>query len=270
MHKIRSLIITSLLFFSFSHAYSQESLPKFSVKDKGKGKIVISWINNYPVVKQISVQRSYDSILEYKTIATVPDPMNRNNGVVDAKAPYNKMFYRIYIQLEGGNYLFSKPQRPGRDSGLVYTNNEADTNSFVPLTVIKLKDSVLFSLNEVQLKKFRDSIVYRTKDTLYFSIRDTLVIRPFIPKDIFRPSFYVFTDKEGNISIVLPKAGEKVYLVKLFEEDNTYLFDLNKIKEPFLTLDKSNFTHAGWYKFELYEDGVLKEKNKFFLPKDVR
>jgi len=35
-----------------------------------------------------------------------------------------------------------------------------------------------------------------------------------------------------------------------------------------LTLDKSNFIHAGWFKFELYEDGQLKEKNKLLIPKD--
>ena len=33
-------------------------------------------------------------------------------------------------------------------------------------------------------------------------------------------------------------------------------------------LDKTNFVHAGWFTYELYEDEKLKEKNKFQLQKD--
>ena len=43
---------------------------------------------------------------------------------------------------------------------------------------------------------------------------------------------------------------------------------LRQVKEPLFTLDKSNFVHAGWYVFELFENDKLKEKNKFYLPKD--
>jgi len=33
-------------------------------------------------------------------------------------------------------------------------------------------------------------------------------------------------------------------------------------------LDKANFLHAGWFRFELYENGQLKEKHRFYIPKD--
>ena len=38
--------------------------------------------------------------------------------------------------------------------------------------------------------------------------------------------------------------------------------------EVSLKIDKSNFYRAGWFKFELYEDGKLMGKNKFYLEKD--
>jgi hypothetical protein len=60
----------------------------------------------------------------------------------------------------------------------------------------------------------------------------------------------------------------KSYSIKFFEEDNSPLFEVKQVKEASLVLDKANFLHSGWFKFELYEDGKLKEKNKFFIPKD--
>ena len=41
---------------------AQDTLPRFSATARGPGKILISWHNNYPVVTQISIQRSTDSL----------------------------------------------------------------------------------------------------------------------------------------------------------------------------------------------------------------
>ncbi len=85
--------------------------------------------------------------------------------------------------------------------------------------------------------------------------------------DVFTPSKYVSTYKNGYVHVNLPDDGEK-YNIKFFEEDGTFLFELKDIKEKNFKIDKSNFYHAGWFKFELYEDGKLIEKNKFYLEKE--
>jgi hypothetical protein len=103
---------------------------------------------------------------------------------------------------------------------------------------------------------------------MVFRSIDTIVVKPFVPKEVFKPSIYVFTEKEGNVSIALPDAAVKHYSVKFFDEKNNPIFEINKIKESPLILDKANFLRSGWFRFELYEDGKLKEKNKFFIPKD--
>ena len=64
---------------------AQDTLPKFSVKNAGGGRIIISWLNTYQLVKQINIQRSFDSVKNYKTILSVPDPMNKENGYADTK-----------------------------------------------------------------------------------------------------------------------------------------------------------------------------------------
>lgn len=84
----------------------------------------------------------------------------------------------------------------------------------------------------------------------------------------FVPSKLVYTGKENNVIISLPDAEKKKYSIKFFEDDGTALFEIKKITEPYLILDKVNFLHAGLFKFELYANGVLAEKHEFFIPKD--
>ena len=50
--------------------------------------------------------------------------------------------------------------------------------------------------------------------------------------------------------------------------NNKLMFELSEIKDPTLIVDKTNFQHAGWFRFELYDGDQLKEKNKLFIPKE--
>ncbi len=84
----------------------------------------------------------------------------------------------------------------------------------------------------------------------------------------FIPSQFVYTGKENNVIISLPDADKKKYSIKFFEDDGSPLFELKRISEPYLILDKVNFVHAGLFDFELYSDGVIIERHKFFIPKD--
>jgi hypothetical protein len=97
-----------------------------------------------------------------------------------------------------------------------------------------------------------------------------------VPKEVeqapvqtwFVPSKYVYTGKENNVIISLPDADKKKYSIKFFEDDGTQLFELKRVSEPYLILDKVNFIHTGLFDFELYSDGVIIERHKFFIPKD--
>jgi hypothetical protein len=130
------------------------------------------------------------------------------------------------------------------------------------------RDTLLTQVREKDFRRFRDSVVNKTKDTISFASVDTIVIKPFVPKEVYKPSRYVYTEKDGNVSIALPDAGSKKYSLKFFDMEENPLFEIKEIKESPLVLDKVNFLHAGWYKFELYEDGKLKEKHRFFIPRD--
>jgi hypothetical protein len=100
-------------------------------------------------------------------------------------------------------------------------------------------------------------------------IKEIIKQAPIIPvQTFFVPSKLVYTGKENNVIISLPDVDKKKYLIKFFEEDGTPLFEIKKITEPYLTLDKVNFIHAGLFNFEVYADGLLVEKHKFYIPKD--
>ena len=68
--------------------------------------------------------------------------------------------------------------------------------------------------------------------------------------------------------IIQVNGRNNLFSIKFFDEDNTLLFELKEVKEKDFKIDKTNFYHAGWFKFELYEGEKLLEKHKFYLEKD--
>ncbi len=110
------LSVFFVLYITSFSVNAQEVLPGISVKNSGD-KIIVSWKNEYQKpVTTINIQRSYDSLQNYTTIGSVLNPQSPENGYADATAPYNKMYYRVFIAFEGGAYILSKPVRPSKDT----------------------------------------------------------------------------------------------------------------------------------------------------------
>jgi len=294
------LVLLFMWLLSALMVIAQDTLPKFSAILKNNGKAIISWHNNFQSVSQISIQRSYDSLKDFTSFLTVPDPSIPLNGFVDGKAD-PKMYYRLFIVMANGNYIFSKSKHPSTaadiipeenteskeiklrndDQRIVYQKSNKSSELLSPSKIkqatqvevetvmyIKRNDTLIGQLPAKMLNRFRDSVLKRTKDTLAFVDADTILIKSFVPKEVYKISSYVFTAKDGNINISLPEAGTRKYSVKFLELDSSPVFDLKEIKDVFLIIDKTNFIHAGWFRFELFEDGKLKEKNRLFIPKD--
>ncbi len=369
MRFLFALILFSVLILPYAKA--QDTLPGFTAALKSSGKVLISWRNGYPSVNQISIQRSTDSLRNFTTLLTVPDPQIPENGFVDSKPGSAKMYYRIFILFPNSKYMFTKSRRPvieraeppavsakqvhggkqkmapgqpkqkqvtpvaavthqstvdgtgqpataanpanvGKtdpgppaskpveeeekylilpkiDNSRIYYSMDnssmkkpsvtnpgkikSPTIAVEKILFVKRRDTVIMQLEGNQVRHFSDSLVKQTKDTLYFVNADTLQIKPFIevykePKEVYKISPYVYAAKDGNISIALPDCKTKKYFVAFFEPDSTPVMEVKDIKDPILIIDKTNFGHAGWFRFELYEDGKLKEKNKLLIPRE--
>ncbi len=268
---------------------AQDTLPRFTLIAKPNNRNVISWTNPYRSISQIGIQRSFDSLRNFKTILTVPDPSVKQNGFADTKAPSSNIFYRIFIVLDSGKYFFTNAKRPVFDStGTIGEPLLTEDNQRVKLSdslssrevrnikenarpeklyVIKRREMYI-NVPENSFRRFRDSLLYNTKDTMMYVSVDTIIIKPFVVGEMYRASKYVFTEKFGNVMIVLPDAASKKYSVSFFEENKKPLFEIKEVRASSLTLDKSNFVHSGWFWFELFENGKLKERHKVFIPKD--
>lgn len=229
-----------LLLLIATTAYGQaDTLPRFTAVSK-KGKVTISWVNRYPNAQQISIQRSKDSLKNFFTIFSLPDPSLKKFSFTDEKAPNDSLYYRVFVLIGGINYFLT----PSKKAFI-------DTSKEIPV----IKNTGVKTKEEPKAKE-------ETKEA------EPKEEKPVVKKYVWVPSVYVFTADDGNVSIILPECNSKKYHIKFFEENDQPLFELHEVKESALLLDKVNFLHSGWFKFELYENGKLIEKNKFLITRD--
>ena len=273
--KIVFRITTYLVLITYGYTVrAQDTLPHFTVVNRN-GKVILSWVNNFPVIKQLSIQRSPDSLKGFKTILTLPDPSSVTNGFLDNNAPDVSSYYKLYILLDNGAYIFSKalkPQKymppvaatenakPARHKEAVSTGSApaksaaSDIAKETNATAVESSDKAypLQSANPASGKKRSDGL----------KAGDLNMARP----QTYTPSGFVFTNPDGDITIVLPPGRLGNFKIRFYEDTGTSLFEINTIKEHIFTVDKSNFLRAGWFSFELFENGILKEKNKVRVP----
>lgn len=255
---MKKLFLSFLLIniIACSVLYSQDTLPKFTLKNAGNNRIIIGWTNHYHDIKQIGIQRSFDSLNFFKTILSVPDPSAVQNGYMDIKATNDHMFYRLFILLDKGVYLFSDTKRPLADSArkIAGIQGKPDTIIVNGKPVIVPAKPVVIKIGNMQ---WGDSSA--TPNPNYTKPQT----------NTFTPSLHVYTNRDGYVRINLPDDEKsKKFSIKFFEDTGAFLFELKEIKEKDFKIDKTNFYHAGWFGFELYENGKLLEKHKFYLEKD--
>lgn len=239
------IYLATTLFLSGNIANAQDTLPAFTVKQI-HGKVILSWVNNFKVIRQLSIQRSSDSTKGFKTILTLPDPSSVTNGFLDNNAPDTASFYKLYILLDSGRYVFSKSQKPKKE---------------IPGTAVSSA-----SEEESSLKRYGTELTNVSNKKMSDGLKadNVNMVRP----DNFTPSGFIYTNPQGNVTIILPKGKTEQFKVKFFDNNGDEIFQVSNVKEHTLVLDKSNFMRAGTFRFELYENGVLREKNKIIIPKD--
>jgi hypothetical protein len=272
---VKSFVLLLFVASMSCPVFAQDSLPKLSVKSKS-GKVILSWQNPFGDVVQINIQRSYDSLKNFKTILSVADPSAVINGYLDNKPPDLRQFYRLYVQQSGGIYFFTKSYRPVPDTSRTLAKTRTGEKLWTagggqqlnesPLVISRNEESVIEYGNPKKIEK-NSSGKKKLSSTRQMGIDTTKADAPDI-QEITVPSVFVHTNNQGQVVIALPPEKTNQYTLKFYREDGTPLFTMNKIRESQLTIDKSNFIRSGWFKFELYENNQLKEKNKFFIPKE--
>jgi hypothetical protein len=305
----RSLLIPIIFLFTgvcFSEqSTAQDTLPNFKVQDIGNNRYVVSWTNNYPYTAQITIQRSFDSLRGYKSILTVPDPTSKQNGFADSKAVNDHMFYRLYILLDNGRYIFTDAKQPTKapieavpptpdppqknivqnntsitlaqanmkDSKKDSSSSKPNNTEAIPKEIKKQEEAITETtrppLPVDQLKKVEPIIIRLENIRTGDSAKIPTVVTPQGEPNAYAPSLYVYTHPDGNIRIQVPNRSRlSRYRIRFYESDKSFLFELKNLPAPNFQLDKTNFLHGGWFQFELLEDNRIIEKHKLYLEKE--
>ncbi|WP_295118199.1 hypothetical protein [uncultured Chitinophaga sp.] len=205
-------------------------LPNFQALIK-TGKIQLDFISGFRGVSSIGVQRSLDSVLNFNTIGYIADANAMRATYVDNKPLPGKNFYRLLITFTSGRFMYTK-------------------------TFMALEDSTINANTKLSASDIREM----TSKNPPGEKKDKEVVIPW------KPSNYVYTTADGNINIKLPEAPKKKYSVKFFEANGAPLFEIDQVMEPFLIIEKAIFLHAGWFNFEIHEEGKVLEKWNFYIP----
>lgn len=269
MRKFLYLFLITLL-VSVNDLLAQATLPDISVRNIN-GKIIVSWKNEYNRGTQtITVQRSFDSLKNFSSIGSVLNPQNTENGYADENPPYNKMYYRVFVSFDGGEYLFSKSRRPAKEARLTNTDKPVLTDSATIIRKIMEESNIA---KPILIKGMNISkIVMQPRSPSLKKMETRPIARlPIMtegPDFVLYPSRRIYTGKDNNIIVNLPDAVKKKYHAKFLDEKNKLLFELTYLNEDYFIIEKVNFLHGGWFNFELYENGKLIERNKFYIPTD--
>ena len=202
---MKKLIFTITIILSCFFVQAQESLPNFSAIKTANKKVVLSWVHNYPVIRQIGVQRSTDSLKMFKTIFTIPDPSLKQNGFADMTAPNDSGYYRLFLLFENGQYTITPSKKPAIDTANLASAYSSKTDKS---TETKPKQPADVSISQyifvttdgyvrIQLpndKKKYDIKFYDSNRKPLFNIKDIKERQVKIDKTYFRKIGYVYFD----------------------------------------------------------------------------
>lgn len=257
MHILKPIVFICLfsLLLNSGRLQAQDSLPHFTLTERN-GMVIIGWINPYPELTQLIVQRSADSINGFRSIVSMPDPTSISNGFVDKKPGASNNYYRIYYVNPGGRYVFTASKK-------IFTNNTTGQDGY------NHSNGSDASAVESTAKTILDKAIKIKRETGN-GLELVGKLDSIVSQNVFTPSGLIFTNNEGDLIIALPDAMKRKFSLHVYKEDGTPLFKMKNIKEAQLLIDRSNFYHSGWFKYDLYDGERLSEQNKFFIPPGLR
>lgn len=218
---LRSLISFCLLSIVYT-SDAQPLLPDVAGMTE-KGINILSWQCQYDGIKSIAVQRSGDSVFNYVTIGYIKKLKKGPQAFIDGHPNPGNNWYRLYIVF---------------NSDLTWYSNR--TNLWVDSVTIANK-GVLPPNDSLQ----------KLAENFALSMPDPSEINAYT----YIKSQYVFTNPfTGHVNIELPDVTEQHYSVSFYNEKERKIFDVKRITESPIILDKRNFPRKGLFKFDLFKN----------------
>lgn len=264
------IFIFSVFGLIATRSFAQEQLPDFTIKKGTQNQKVISWRNNYgDMVIILNVQRSNDSVRNFRTVYSEPNPGLAVNAFTDMKPVPGMDYYRIYYQMKNGSYYFTKAKRVS--SGFI----QEGLYSHLSAQHVTIKGDEDRTVTLAGFHRIADSVLLNTPDSLFYLSDSTVNYKKFnaiaaissspaISNSLIPVSNYLFLNPDGNLVIHLADNKAYDYSMVIYQPDgSTVLYKIDRFPGSDIILSKSSFMRAGSYPYELFESGKLKERSRF-------
>jgi len=253
--------------------FSQPALPDFSIKKGEKDQRVLAWRNSFgKAVTVLNIQRSADSVRDFRTVYSAQHPELEVNAWTDTKPIPGMDYYRIFYTLTTGMYYFTKAQKivTAYISDNLFNNIASYKNVYIEGDVNGILSQQNFRrLSDSLLANTSDSLLYKSDSTVIYKKYNTIIAMAsgsgFAAGGTFI-SNYIYLNMDGNIVIHLPENEVYRYSMNIYDIGGTsVLYKIDHFISPDIILSKSSFIRSGYYPYELFKDGKLQERNNLFV-----
>jgi hypothetical protein len=253
------------------NGFSQPILPDFSLKKGDQNQRVLAWRNGFgSAVAVLNIQRSADSVSDFRTIYSAENPQLEVNAWTDTKPVPGLDYYRIFYSLTNGMYYFTKAQKVA--TGFI---SFGLLNNVAAYKNVNIEGDVNGILSQDDFRHLCDSLLANTSDSLLYNGDSTVIYKKYNAIAALAGassgtavgtfiSNYLYLNVEGNVVIHLPENEAYQYSMTIYNPNGTtVLYKIDHFDNPEIILSKSSFVRAGYYPYELFKNGKLEERNSF-------
>lgn len=231
-----------------------------------KGVNVISWTCQYDGIESIAVQRSTDSVFNYKTIGYVKNTRKGEQAFIDGHPDAGNNWYRLYIGFSSDLTWYSNNIRVYIDSATLLEKGVVPPNDSLqkyaanvriePQDVIASSQATRAEANAA-IATNRPNINNRAVAPNKASTLDLNIPTREEDKQVtYMKSRYVFTNPfTGHVTLELPQNTRSVFSISFYEQNspNTPVLEVPRLRKTNVVIDKRNFQGKGVYKFVLMQ-----------------
>ncbi len=254
------ILLTICLFSISILSYAQPTLPDI-LGGTEKGINILTWNNQYDGIKSIAVQRSTDSIFNYVTVGYVKNLKKGQQAFIDGHPTPGNNWYRLYIVFNSDLVWNSNRVKLIVDSATIATKGVIPPND----SLQKLAANIKMKIDTTSGKSTISTSTGTTTPTdsvakVLSSIKLSLPVNSDLNSYNYIRSQYVFTNPfTGHINVEVPDVNKHKYSVIFMTQGKKKLFEVGRVTDSPIIIDKRNFQQKGLFQFELRKDDVKLE-----------
>lgn len=202
-----------------------------------EGGVAVAWQCQYDGVKQIAVNRSFDSLGRFEKVGRLDAPTKGIQRYFDRESRAGNRYYKLSIEF---------------NSGLVWQSN-------VCRMVVDSACGLRLSASQIALVKDTAARDPERNVVGIVSLKRIVLPRPIdnIAEPLFVIPVHVGVQKNtGHVFVKLPPDLNGVrHSIYFYDKQGVAVVGIEDLTADYVLIEKRNFQHQGVYKFMLKKDG---------------